>query len=83
MEITDVAPDSRVLIRLEFFKPWKATNTTDIMLNPGPGGTSVIWAMHGPSMFMGKVMSVFVSMDKLMGKDFERGLANLKRVAEE
>ena len=38
--------------------------------------------MYGPNLFMTKVMTIFVSMDKMVGKDFEKGLASLKQAAE-
>jgi uncharacterized protein YndB with AHSA1/START domain len=81
MEITDVSP-SRVVIDLAFEKPFKARNTTEFTLQPRSGQTEVTWAMYGPNQFMGKVMSVFIDMDKLLAKDFESGLASLKAIAE-
>ena len=82
MEILDAQPPSKVTIKLDFLKPFEAHNTAEFTLAPRPGGTHVTWAMHGPSAFMGKLMSVFVSMDQIVGKDFETGLANLKTAAE-
>ena len=82
MEILD-ASSSKVSIRLDFLKPFEAHNLTDFTLDPQPGGgTRVNWDMHGPMPYLSKVMCLFVSMDKLVGKDFEQGLANLKTVAE-
>ena len=82
MEITDTAPPSKVTIRLDFEKPFEAHNVVDFMLEPRGDSTDVTWAMRGPAPFFSKVMQVFVSMDKMVGKDFEAGLANLKALAE-
>ncbi|MET0349147.1 MAG: SRPBCC family protein [Rhizobacter sp.] len=82
MEITEAAPPSRVVIKLDFLAPFEAHNTAEFVLVPQGDATTVTWAMYGPNLFIGKVMSVFASMDSLVGKDFERGLANLKAVAE-
>jgi uncharacterized protein YndB with AHSA1/START domain len=82
MEIRETTSPSNVVITLDFIEPWAAHNTTEFTLAPSAGGTDVIWAMYGPSLFANKLMGLFMSMDKLVGKDFERGLANLKQAAE-
>ena len=82
MEIIDAPPPSRVAIKLDFLKPFEAHNTAEFTLTPRGSTTDVTWAMHGPNLFIGKVMSLFVSMDRMVGKDFETGLANLKAEAE-
>jgi uncharacterized protein YndB with AHSA1/START domain len=82
MEIVDATPPSRVVIKLDFKKPFEAHNTAEFTMQPTDGGTNVTWAMYGPNLFIGKVMSVFINMDNMIGKDFEAGLANLKAVAE-
>ena len=82
MEIVDSRPASRVGLKLDFIKPWKSSNTTDFDLASNGAGTDIRWSMSGPHTMMSKVMSLFITMDKLVGKDFEEGLANLKRVAE-
>jgi carbon monoxide dehydrogenase subunit G len=82
MEISDTSPPSKVTIKLDFVKPFEAHNIAEFTLEPKGDSTSVTWTMHGPSPYMAKVMGVFVSMDKMIGKDFETGLANLKTVAE-
>jgi uncharacterized protein YndB with AHSA1/START domain len=83
MEIIDAPPPSRVAIKLDFMRPFEAHNTAEFTLEPRGDMTTVTWAMHGPNIFFGKVMSVFVDMDKMVGKDFETGLANLKVAAEQ
>ena len=83
MEIVDSSPSTRVAIKLDFFKPFDAHNTAEFTLKAEDGGTHVNWAMFGPANFMTKAMGVFGGMDKMVGKDFERGLANMKIAAEE
>jgi uncharacterized protein YndB with AHSA1/START domain len=82
MTITAAAPPRQLVIRLEFLAPWKSTNQTTFDLAEAPGGTRVAWSMEGRYDFMGKAMSLFMNMDKVVGGDFERGLAALGRVAE-
>jgi len=86
MEILEAASPSTVVIKLDFFKPFEAHNTAEFTMQPegdAAGGTTGInWVMHGPAPFMSKVMQVFMNMDRMIGKDFEKGLANLKRLSE-
>jgi hypothetical protein len=82
MTIAESSPPSKVTIDLDFLKPFEAHNVADFTLTPEGGATRVTWAMHGPSPFFSKVMQVFLSMDAMVGKDFEAGLANLKAAAE-
>jgi uncharacterized protein YndB with AHSA1/START domain len=82
MEITESSPPSRVAIKLDFSKPFEAHNFVDFILEPTGDTTNVTWAMRGPTPFISKLMQVFVSMDSMVGKDFEAGLANLKASAE-
>jgi uncharacterized protein YndB with AHSA1/START domain len=82
MEIRKSVPASNLVITLDFIEPWSAHNTAEFTLAPAAGATDVTWAMYGPNLFMTKVMTIFMSMDKMVGKDFERGLENLKRAAE-
>jgi carbon monoxide dehydrogenase subunit G len=82
MEITDASPPSRVTIRLDFVRPFEAHNVVEFTLEPGGGATNVTWAMHGPSPYVAKLMGLFLNMDRMIGRDFEAGLANLKTIAE-
>jgi uncharacterized protein YndB with AHSA1/START domain len=82
MTIVEAQPDAKLVIRLEFIEPFPADNQTIFTLTPAGAGTEVNWRMTGPNAFMGKLISVFVSMDSMVGGDFERGLANLKKVSE-
>ncbi|CAN5917156.1 K(+)-transporting ATPase subunit F [soil metagenome] len=82
MEITDPQPPSKIAIQLDFIQPFEGHNVAEFSLQPQADGTQVTWAMRGPTPFVSKVMQVFVSMDQLIGKDFETGLANMKLAAE-
>ena len=82
MEILETVAPSQITIKLDFFKPFEAHNTAEFTMAGQGDATNVTWAMHGRQPFMFKVMSIFMSMDKMIGKDFETGLANLKGLAE-
>ena len=82
MEIKEAAAPSKIVIQLDFLRPFEAHNITEFTLLPRGDATDVTWLMRGPAPFMSKLMSVFVSMDKMIGKDFEKGLANLKAAVE-
>jgi uncharacterized protein YndB with AHSA1/START domain len=82
MEILDSVPSSSVKIDLQFIAPFKAHNQTLFTLTPKDNGTHVSWAMSGKKAFMMKLMGLAMNMDKLVGKDFEAGLATLKVEAE-
>lgn len=82
MEITQSEPSSNLAIDLAFIEPFAARNVTEFSLTPEGDSTRVVWSMKGPMPYLSKVMCLFVSMDTLVGKDFEKGLANLKAVAE-
>jgi uncharacterized protein YndB with AHSA1/START domain len=82
MEIIESEAPSKVTIQLDFTAPFESTSTTEFMLEPDGDATMVTWSMYGPMQFLTKVMCVFVSMDAMIGKDFEEGLASLKAAAE-
>ena len=82
MEIMGSTPPSNVTLDLDFVKPFEAHNTVVFTLAPQGDSTIVTWVMHGPASLMSKVMQVFINMDKMVGTDFEAGLANLKALAE-
>ncbi len=82
MEITNADVPNEVHMKLHFMKPFEAQNDVDFTFDGKGDSTEVIWAMHGPSPFFSKLMQVFMSMDSMIGKDFEAGLANLKALAE-
>lgn len=84
MEILDASSPSKITIKLDFLKPFEAHNTAEFTFVPERDATTtnVIWVMRGPSSFMSKVMQVFMNFDKMIGKDFETGLTNLKTLTE-
>lgn len=82
MEIAEASSPSKVTINLDFVKPFEARNVVEFTLEPRGQSTDVTWAMRGSSPFLAKVMHVFFNMDRMVGEDFETGLANLKALAE-
>jgi hypothetical protein len=82
MTITDSKPGELVKIKLEFIKPWAATNATDFSFATQGNQTNVKWTLDGSNNFMGKAASLFMNMDKMVGGDFEKGLLQMKLVAE-
>ena len=82
MEIRDVAPPSKVVIQLDFIKPFEGHNVAEFALVPKGEATDVQWTMRGPAPFMTKLMGLFMNMDTMIGRDFERGLANMKAAVE-
>lgn len=81
MEIME-ASDSAITIKLDFMKPFEAHNIAEFRFERSGDATRVTWAMHGPSPYITRLMGMFFSMDRMVGRDFETGLANLKRLAE-
>ena len=82
MEITEERAPYAVGIDLQFTRPFPGHNTSEFHRRPDGGATDVTWAMHGPQSLLMRAMSLFYSMDKLIGPDFEKGLAQLKSEAE-
>jgi uncharacterized protein YndB with AHSA1/START domain len=82
MEVMESAAPSKIVIKLDFIKPFEGHNTAEFTLLPDSGGTRISWAMFGPSPYLSKVMGVFFSMDSMIGGYFEQGLANLKAISE-
>jgi uncharacterized protein YndB with AHSA1/START domain len=83
MEIAESVPSSKVAIKLDFVKPFQAHNQVEFALEPRGDATDVTWTMQGPTPYLAKVIHVFVDMDRMVGRDFEAGLANLKAAAEQ
>ncbi len=82
MTITESRPNELVCIRLEFLKPFAATNTAEFTLAPAEGGrTAVTWSMKGETNFICRGLSPFMNMDKMIGASFEQGLASLGQIA--
>ncbi len=82
MEILEATSPSLVKIQLDFLKPFEAHNVAEFTMLPQGNATNLTWVMSGPAPFMSKVMQVFMSFDKMIGKDFEAGLAKIKSVSE-
>jgi uncharacterized protein YndB with AHSA1/START domain len=83
MTIADLKPNENVAITLEFQKPMSATNRTEFALKPEGDTTKVTWRMLGHNDFMGKAFGLVMNMDQLVGKDFDKGLSQLRSAAEE
>lgn len=69
-------------VKWEFLKPFAATNTAEFVFQPTGGQTAVAWSRTGPNNFVAKAFGLFMNMDQLIGRDFEKGLAQLKVLAE-
>jgi hypothetical protein len=82
MTIMESRPDELVRFKLEFFKPFAATNEATFAFKPEGGGTSVTWTMTGTNNFIGKAMCLFFDMDRMVGGDFEKGLEGIKGIVE-
>lgn len=83
MEILAATPPSKVTLQLDFLKPFQARNTAEFTLQANGNATDVTWALYGPSPYISKLMGLVFNMDRMIGNDFEAGLANLKRLAEQ
>ncbi|MEQ1794465.1 MAG: SRPBCC family protein [Nitrospira sp.] len=83
MEILESVPPAKILIKLDFLKPFEAHNQAEFTLTPQEGVTTVTWAMYGPQPYMAKVMGLVFNCEKMVGPQFETGLANLKTLAEQ
>ena len=82
MEITEASAPSKIVIKLDFISPFEGHNMAEFTMEPKGDATNVKWGMYGPAPFISKVMQVFVDFDRMIGKDFEEGLGNLKALAE-
>jgi hypothetical protein len=80
--IIESRPHELIRIKLEFIRPFTATHTADFTFQPQGQRTDVTWALDGKYNFVSKAMCLFMDMDKMVGGDFEQGLANLKAVVE-
>jgi uncharacterized protein YndB with AHSA1/START domain len=82
MTITESRPSDLIRIKLEFLKPFAATNTAEFTFKPEGEQTVVTWSMFGTNNFIAKAFCLFINMDKMVGGQFEKGLASMKSVAE-
>jgi polyketide cyclase/dehydrase/lipid transport protein len=82
MEILRSSEPAAIVIKLDFFKPFEGHNIAEFTMLPQGDSTRLTWMMHGPAPLMSRVMQVFMDMDRMIGRDFEAGLANLKALSE-
>ena len=82
MTITESRPDDFIRFKLEFLKPFAATNTAEFTFNYENDQTTVTWTMYGKNNFMGKAIGLVMNCEKMVGGQFEKGLATLKSVVE-
>jgi uncharacterized protein YndB with AHSA1/START domain len=82
MEIIESSPTTKVVLKIDFIKPFEGHNTVEFTLVPQGDTTTVTQEMYGPSPYLSKLMCLFFSMDKMVGSRYEEGLANLKALAE-
>lgn len=82
MTIVESRPDEYVQFKLEFLKPMQATNKAEFTFAPDGEATNVTWTMTGTNNFMGKLVGLIMNCEKMLGGQFEQGLANLKAIAE-
>ncbi|HXV78384.1 MAG TPA: SRPBCC family protein [Candidatus Binatia bacterium] len=82
MTITESRPSDLIRIKLEFLKPFAATSTAEFTFKPEGNQTAVTWSMEGENNFIAKAFCLFMNMDKMVGGQFEKGLASMKSVVE-
>jgi hypothetical protein len=82
MQVSDSEPSQRVMMSLDFTKPMEAHNKVVFSLAPQGTGTEVTWAMSGAMPYLHRLMTTFFSWDKMVGGEFDKGLASLKSIAE-
>jgi hypothetical protein len=82
LTITDATPPNKLVVALDMSKPFQAHNVIEYTLAGEGDSTQVIWAMHGPAPYLSRLMCLFFDMEKMVGKDFEAGLASLKALVE-
>jgi hypothetical protein len=82
MTLTESRPAELVRIKIDFVKPFAGTSTSEFTFKPAGNQTAVTWIMSGQNNFIARAMCLFVSMDKMLGGEFEKGLAQMKSVAE-
>ena len=82
LEIVDSTPSSNIQMKLDMLSPMEAHNRVDFTVQPKGDATEVTWAMNGESSYISKVMSLYFNMDKIVGGEFEKGLADMKALAE-
>jgi hypothetical protein len=82
MTITESRPSDLIRIKLDFMKPFRASNIAEFTFKSQGNQTAVTWSMTGQNNFMAKAIHLFMNMDKMVGTQFEKGLASMKSVVE-
>lgn len=82
IEIIESLPPKKVVLQLNMLRPFKGSNIVEYTLKPKGDSTEVVWAMNGPMSFFSKLICIFINIDRIVGTDFEVGLANLKAITE-
>ena len=82
MEIIESLPPSKLVIKIDFIKPFAAHNTVEFTLTPQGDATTVTQAMFGPTPYISKLMGLFFNMDKMVGQKYEEGFVSLKAITE-
>jgi len=82
LTITESRPNDLVRVKLEFMKPFTATNMASFTFKPEGDKTNVTWSMEGDKNYVVKAVHLFMDMDKMVGGQFEKGLADMKKIAE-
>jgi hypothetical protein len=82
MTITESRPNELIRIKLEFLKPFEVTNTAEFTFEPAGNQTAVTWSMFGHNTLMGKAIGLFMNMDRMIGEQFEKGLADMNSIVE-
>jgi Polyketide cyclase / dehydrase and lipid transport len=82
MEIVESKPGELVRVRLDFVRPMEGTNDVQFKIEPQGGRTKVTWSMAGKNNFMGKAIGLFMDCEKMVGDQYDQGLANLKTIVE-
>lgn len=82
ISIVESAAPAKVTMKLDMIEPFEGHNIVEFSIAPRGDATEVTWAMHGPSPFVAKLMGIFLDMDRMIGRDFDAGLSDLKARAE-
>ena len=82
MVITESTAATKITVKVDFARPFEAHNVNEFTLEPSETSTTVTWSMQGTNLFIMKLMSLVVSMDRMVGKHFDSGLDSLKAAVE-
>jgi len=80
MQVVESVEPRSIVLDLHFLKPWESRGRIEFLLRPTEAGTEVVWTMESPRTFMTKLVCVFINMERMVGRDFESGLARLREV---